>query len=85
MQKNIDVSSLCALSRLSLNSEQRIKITNELEEFARFARVVLEYEHTPIEPGADKNTAMREDIAKEYESKIADGYIEVPLTVGAEE
>ncbi len=85
MLKNINAEKLSRLSRLGLDEAQSEKIEEELNEFECFARTVLNAQNGMENLSADTYCLMREDVVMSCEGNISDGYIEVPLTVGADE
>ncbi len=84
MSKNIDAEKLCRLSRLRLSEAQIEKTEEELNEFECFARTVFNAQNAMENLSADTHCPMREDVAVSCKENITEGYVEVPLTVGAE-
>ncbi len=79
--KNIDVASLCLLSKLNIGDSDKARIEAELCEFAEFASVLDCFAAHDIEiDGADK-VSLRADDPKSQESELSGSYVTVPLTL----
>lgn len=92
-EKTVDVAHVARLARLSLTEEQTARMSAELSDFARFARVLSDI---PVEELDNMPTAlcrMRSDnpLAPSLsatdlvgEDRVHDGYVCVPPTIEEE-
>lgn len=93
-EKIIDVAHVAVLARLSLTEEQTERMTAELEEFVRFARILSALDPKSLD-GTEptESCRMRSDVLCETthtatdllgSDRVSDGYVCVPLTVEEE-
>ncbi len=86
-EKSIDTAALALLARLELTDAEHQRMAREIGEFADFAAVLSSLDGAPKADACEPLEACncRDDVAALYAEKIADGYVSVPLTVGAEQ
>lgn len=96
-EKNIDTEAVAKLARLELSAEERQRLEREMREFADFAACLSRFSGDADLDGALSldECGAREDEARSSEvrpdellslsASESNGYITVPITVGAQE
>ena len=79
VEKELDVSALCRLSKLNIDDEARIEA--ELREFADFAAVLDTFAAHNMSIEAASESELRADTKKNQASELSGSYVTVPLTV----